>query len=195
MFTFKPAPKDASNGNGHSHGNDNGQGNGRSTGNSWLGLGNGHKNGNGSNNRHGNGNGNGHSNKIESVLGPGVQFQGTLTGAAGIRIEGAFEGTITIKGPLVVADGAKVTANVQASMVTVGGSVKGNITANKVEIKSTGRVWGDLVTTAFATEEGAFLRGQVRMEDEVAAAAPMPETKTETRLETQIETRVEAATS
>lgn len=206
MFTFKPAPKDGSNGNGHANGN----GNGHSTGNSWLGLGNGHKNGNGNGNGnsngngHGNGNGNGHSNKIESVLGPGIQFQGTLSGAGGVRIEGSFEGTITIKGPLVVADGAKVTANVQASAVTVGGSVKGNITANKVEIKATGRVWGDLVTTAFATEEGAFLRGQVRMEDEVPAAAPMPvaetknearvEAKSEARPETRIETRAEPAT-
>ena len=146
MFTFKPAPKDGSSGNGHANGNGNGNGNGHSTGNSWLGLGNGHKNGNGNGNGnsngngHGNGNGNGHSNKIESVLGPGIQFQGTLSGAGGVRIEGSFEGTITIKGPLVVADGAKVTANVQASAVTVGGSVKGNITANKVEIKATGRV-------------------------------------------------------
>jgi len=57
--------------------------------------------------------------------------------------------------------------------VAVAGSVQGNITANKVEIRSTGRVFGDLVTTSFATEEGAFLRGQVRMEDEMAAPAQL----------------------
>jgi cytoskeletal protein CcmA (bactofilin family) len=45
--------------------------------------------------------------------------------------------------------------------------VKGNITAEKLEIRSTGRVWGDVVISAFASEEGAFLRGQVRMEDRV----------------------------
>jgi hypothetical protein len=28
-------------------------------------------------------------------------------------------------------------------------------------------VWGDVTTVAFATEEGAFLRGQVRMEEKV----------------------------
>jgi len=28
-------------------------------------------------------------------------------------------------------------------------------------------VWGDVVTTAFVTEEGAFLRGQIRMEETV----------------------------
>ena len=28
-------------------------------------------------------------------------------------------------------------------------------------------MWGNLVTTAFSTEEGAFLRGQVRMEEKL----------------------------
>jgi len=49
----------------------------------------------------------------------------------------------------------------------VAGALRGNVTAEKLEIRSTGRVWGDVVTIAFATEEGAFLRGQVRMEEQV----------------------------
>jgi cytoskeletal protein CcmA (bactofilin family) len=47
----------------------------------------------------------------------------------------------------------------------VAGSFRGNVIAEKLEIRSTGRVWGDVVTTSFSTEEGAFLRGQVRMEE------------------------------
>jgi cytoskeletal protein CcmA (bactofilin family) len=119
-------------------------------------------------------NGNGHSNakRIDSVIGPGLSLRGTLTGAGGIRIEGTFDGIIDIQGPLLITDGAKVTAEIRAGAVSVGGSVKGNITAGKVELLATGRVWGDLVTTAFATEEGAFLRGQVRMEDELPPAVP-----------------------
>jgi cytoskeletal protein CcmA (bactofilin family) len=124
---------------------------------------NGHTNGNGHN-------GNGHG-KIETVLGPGVHYKGTLNGAAGVRIEGTFDGAINIKGPVVIADGAKVTADIQASAVSVAGNLRGNITAGKVEILSTGRVWGDLITTSFASEEGAFLRGAVKMEDDV----PPPE--------------------
>jgi hypothetical protein len=57
--------------------------------------------------------------------------------------------------------------HLRANVVIVAGAVRGDITAEKVEIRSTGRVWGDVVTAAFATEEGAFLRGQIRMEDEV----------------------------
>jgi len=134
------------------------------------------KGGNGPSNSNGNGNGNGGHNgaKVETVLGPGVFYRGTLTGAAGVRIEGAFEGAINVRGPLVIADGAKVTAEVQANAVSVAGSLKGNVTAKKVEILSTGRIWGDLLTTSFSTEEGAFLRGKVTMQDETALP-PTPE--------------------
>ena len=49
----------------------------------------------------------------------------------------------------------------------VAGAVRGNITTQKLEIRGSGRVWGDVVTTAFVTEEGSFLRGQIRMEETV----------------------------
>ena len=106
--------------------------------------------------------------RITSVLGVGIIWQGSISGSGGVRIEGTFEGQIALKGLLVIGETGKVTCeNVRAANVIVAGAVKGNITAQKVEIRSTGRVWGDIVTTAFATEEGAFLRGQIRMEDAV----------------------------
>ena len=36
-----------------------------------------------------------------------------------------------------------------------------------MEITQTGRVWGDVVATSFSTEEGAFLRGKITMEEEL----------------------------
>jgi cytoskeletal protein CcmA (bactofilin family) len=106
--------------------------------------------------------------RITSVLGAGIIWQGSIAGSGGVRVEGTFEGAIALKGLLVVGETGKVTCeNVRATNVIVAGAVKGNITAQKVEIRSSGRVWGDIITTAFATEEGAFLRGQIRMEDAV----------------------------
>ena len=106
--------------------------------------------------------------RITSVLGAGVIWQGSIVGSGGVRVEGTFEGQIALKGLLVVGETGKVTCeNVRAANVIVAGAVKGNITAQKVEIRSSGRVWGNIITAAFATEEGAFLRGQIRMEDAV----------------------------
>jgi cytoskeletal protein CcmA (bactofilin family) len=106
--------------------------------------------------------------RVTSVLGPGINWQGNLRGSGGIRIEGTFEGDISIRGMIVVGETGRVTCeNLRANTVIVAGSVRGNITAEKLEIRSTGRVWGDVITVAFATEEGAFLRGQVRMEESI----------------------------
>lgn len=106
--------------------------------------------------------------RITSVLGAGIIWQGSIVGSGGVRVEGSFEGKIALKGLLVVGETGKVTCDdVRAVNVIVAGAVKGNITAHKVEIRASGRVWGDIITIAFATEEGAFLRGQIRMEDAI----------------------------
>jgi cytoskeletal protein CcmA (bactofilin family) len=112
--------------------------------------------------------------RVTSVLGEGIVWKGNLSGSGGIRIEGAFEGDIQMRGLLVIGETGRVTANqVRANVVIVAGALQGDITAEKVEIRSTGRVWGNVVTAAFSTEEGAFLRGQIRMEErvEITAAA------------------------
>jgi cytoskeletal protein CcmA (bactofilin family) len=106
--------------------------------------------------------------RVTSVLGPGINWQGNLRGSGGVRIEGTFEGEIQIRGLVVVGETGRVTCeNLQANTVVVAGAVRGNILAEKLEIRSTGRVWGDVTVVAFATEEGAFLRGSVRMEEKV----------------------------
>ncbi len=118
--------------------------------------------------------------RVTSVLGSGIVWKGNLSGIGGVRIEGAFEGDIAMRGLLVVGETGRVTCeHLRANVVIVAGAVQGNITAEKVEIRKTGRVWGDVVTAAFATEEGAFLRGQVRMEEQVdlgIGSTPEPET-------------------
>ena len=116
--------------------------------------------------------------RITSVLGAGVIWHGSINGSGGVRIEGAFEGEIALRGMLVVGETGRVTCeNVRANTVIVAGAVRGNITTQKLEIRGTGRVWGDVVTTAFVTDEGAFLRGQIRMEETVDLnIEPVPET-------------------
>ena len=119
--------------------------------------------------------------RITSVLGPGVIWQGTISGSGGVRIEGTFEGQIGLKGMLVVGESGRVSCeNLRASTVIIAGAMRGNITTQKLEIRSTGRVWGDVVTTSFVTEDGAFLRGQIRMEDDVDLGLEEPASAAET---------------
>lgn len=114
--------------------------------------------------------------RVTSVLGEGISWHGRISGRGGVRLEGIFEGEIALHGLVVVGETGKVTCdNVRANSVIVAGAVHGNITAEKLEIRSTGRVWGNVVVAAFSTEEGAFLRGQVTMEDQVDLQLEGPE--------------------
>ena len=118
--------------------------------------------------------------RVTSVLSSGIAWKGAIKGSGGVRVEGAFDGDINLRGMLVVGQTGRVTCDhVQANTVIVAGALRGDITAEKVEIRSTGRVWGDVVTAAFATEEGAFLRGQIRMEERIEIELPVDETSEE----------------
>lgn len=114
--------------------------------------------------------------RVTSVLGPGILWKGNLRGSGGVRIEGGFEGEITLRGLIVVGEtGRVVCENLKADTVIVAGTVNGDITTSKLEIRGTGRVWGDVVVTSLSTEEGAFLRGQVRMEEKIEISLPAEE--------------------
>ncbi|MBN2044429.1 MAG: polymer-forming cytoskeletal protein [Anaerolineales bacterium] len=114
--------------------------------------------------------------RITSVLGDGTYYKGKLSGEGGVRIEGVFDGEIKLDGLLVVGTTGRVTCeDLRARSVIVAGTVRGDITANKVEIRASGRVWGNVTSVTFATEEGAFLRGQIQMEDSLDLGLGGPE--------------------
>jgi cytoskeletal protein CcmA (bactofilin family) len=106
--------------------------------------------------------------RVTSVLGPGINWKGNLRGSGGVRIEGTLEGEVSIRGLVVIGEtGRIICENLNANTVIVAGSVRGDIKAEKLEFRSTGRIWGTVNTVAFSTEEGAFLRGQVTMEEQM----------------------------
>jgi cytoskeletal protein CcmA (bactofilin family) len=106
--------------------------------------------------------------RVGTVLGSGIHWIGDLRGTGGVRIEGTLQGEIVIKGLVVIGETGKVISpELKAEIVVVAGTVQGNITCQKLEIRSTGRVWGDVVAVNFSSEDGAFLRGQMRMEEQI----------------------------
>lgn len=113
--------------------------------------------------------------RVDSVLSAGLAWQGNVSGMGGLRIEGAFDGDIMLRGLVVIGEQGRVTCEqLQAVTLIVAGSIRGNIIAERVEISRSGRVWGDVVTSSFSAEEGAFLRGKITMEDELELNIPPP---------------------
>ncbi len=106
--------------------------------------------------------------RVTTVLGPGINWKGDLRGKGGVRIEGTLEGEIAVRGLVIIGETGRVTCKTfKAGTVIIAGTVKGEIIASKLTIRATGRVYGDVTTQSFSTDEGAFLRGKVTMEDKV----------------------------
>jgi cytoskeletal protein CcmA (bactofilin family) len=101
----------------------------------------------------------------QSRLGPSVVLKGDLEGKDDLVIEGQFEGTINLQDRcLTVGANGQVKAGIQASRVIIHGAVTGNICAReRIEIRKTGRVMGDLVGPGIAIEEGAYFKGSIEI--------------------------------
>lgn len=104
------------------------------------------------------------SDRIETVIGPNARFAGALETDGGLRIDGLCEGSVEAAGNVIVGEQGRVLADIQANNVSVSGAVKGKIIASgRLEILSSGKVWGDIAVASFLIEEGGFFRGQSLM--------------------------------
>lgn len=99
----------------------------------------------------------------QTLLGQTVAIQGQLTANEDLLIEGQFDGTVNLESHCVtVGSNGQVKAEIHARQVVVMGSVTGNISAReKVEIRRTGHVVGDLQAATVAIEEGAYFKGSI----------------------------------
>ncbi len=111
-------------------------------------------------------------------IGKSVVFKGELSGSEDLVIEGTVEGKVDLgEHVLTVGSHGKIKAEVVAKIVIVLGEIVGNVTASeKVDIRDSGSVDGDIKSPRMAIAEGARLRGSVDMQTKPAAAAK-PEAK------------------
>jgi len=101
---------------------------------------------------------------IIAFLGKGTEFDGKLILNGSIRIDGDFQGEIVGSGTLIIGEGAHVQADIKVDNLLIFGEVKGNFAIKeRVEISSTGKLFGNLRTPAFIVQEGATFDGDCRM--------------------------------
>lgn len=102
--------------------------------------------------------------KTETTLGKKTNFDGTLKFSNSLKIDGRFKGEIHSTGFLVIENGAEVEADIKVRSVVVGGLVNGNITATeKLEMLSTGRVFGNIKTPKLKIADGVEFVGTCDM--------------------------------
>ena len=106
-------------------------------------------------------------------IGKSVVIKGELSGSEDLYVDGQVEGSIALKGnSLTVGPHGQVKASVEAKGVIVQGKLEGNVQASdRVELRKTAVVTGDIATQRIAIEEGAYLKGKVDIQGKAEKAA------------------------
>jgi cytoskeletal protein CcmA (bactofilin family) len=95
-----------------------------------------------------------------------TKINGELEFKGSFRIDGYFQGKINSESILIVGKNGKVEADIKVGNVIISGETKGNIHAKeKVEIHSSGRVFGNIISPKLSIEEGAYLEANCQTID------------------------------
>ncbi len=102
--------------------------------------------------------------EYSTILGPDAKLKGELSFDSAAKVLGCIEGSITGTGKVLIANGSTCKANVKANEVAIEGYIEGNVEATeRVEIKSKGRITGDIVASRMTMGDGASIDGHVRI--------------------------------
>jgi len=98
-----------------------------------------------------------------ALIGKSVQVKGEISGSEDLYVDGEVRGAIELREhSLTVGPHGKVEANVNAREIIVNGALNGNVHASeKIEIRKTGSLMGDLTTARIIIEDGAYFKGSI----------------------------------
>jgi len=103
--------------------------------------------------------------EIATNLSKDTHFKGSLTFDRTLKIEGSFEGDITTSGTLLIGKEAEVKAQIHAKTLILEGTIIGNVTVEeRLHLKSSAKLIGDIKTGKLVIEEGATVSGQCQTE-------------------------------
>jgi cytoskeletal protein CcmA (bactofilin family) len=107
--------------------------------------------------------------KVDTLIGKGTVFQGTLKAEGTLRIDGKLEGEVESLGNVVVGEAGFLQASIKASNLLVAGAIKGDVfISGKVELASSGRIDGNITAASLIIDDGATFHGACNMIEEVS---------------------------
>lgn len=119
---------------------------------------------------------------VETMIGEDAVINGEIVLKGGAIISGKVIGNVTTAGTVRVTRTGAIEGDVEAGEATIGGTVNGHVTAEKVVLRSHSKVHGDIVYKQLVIEEGASFEGRCdlaasreRRETEVTASPPQAE--------------------
>lgn len=107
-------------------------------------------------------------------IGKSVVVKGELSGSEDLYLDGEVEGSIELRShSLTIGPNGRVRANIYAKDITVHGKVEGNINGSeRVELRKSAVLTGDITTQRIVIEDGAFFKGSIDIQKAEVKAEP-----------------------
>jgi len=100
-------------------------------------------------------------------IGEECVFEGNISTTSSTRIDGKLKGKISGENTLIVGERGVILGEVKASAIIVYGRIEGIVDSERLEIKSTGIVTGDIFIDRLVVEEGGVYNGRCGMSERV----------------------------
>ena len=108
--------------------------------------------------------------KEMNLISAGTILEGKIKSQGSVRIDGKLVGEVTTNESLAVGVTGEIEGNVTAKNVTVGGKVRGSISAaEKIVFEENSVVRGDIRATRLVVDEGSIFDGKVSMTERTPA--------------------------
>jgi cytoskeletal protein CcmA (bactofilin family) len=100
---------------------------------------------------------------LTAFIDEGSEIEGKYTFNGTVMLNGKFSGEIVSSDSLIIGEKGVVNATVRAGIVLVNGEVIGNVFASeRIELRGTARVYGDVEAPVIVVEEGVHFEGHCK---------------------------------
>ena len=103
---------------------------------------------------------------LNTIIGRGTLFEGTMKVENSVRVDGVFKGELSCSGALTISQSGEAYAYLECKDIYINGIVRGTVRAEKVRLDSQARFIGDIYATELSVEEGAIFHGSCSMDIE-----------------------------
>lgn len=111
--------------------------------------------------------------RIDTLVGANAKIDGDIAFRGGLRIDGAVKGNVAVSyedgGVLCVGEQGSIVGDVRVNDLILDGAIEGTVFATgRVEIRSAGRIHGDVHAGVIEIHGGAVVDGRIISSDKKA---------------------------
>lgn len=125
---------------------------------------------------------------VKTIIAEDIEIEGTITCASDIQFDGKLTGDLECSGNAIIGNKSIIKGNISVKSITIMGKIDGNIDASdRIEMKSTTRLTGDIKAKRLTVEDGVTFVGRSEVNPSGSVATQKPASIPSTQGNTEAE--------